>query len=56
MYSARTRRYMPVQPVNERMMTTVQMPLANMAASGPLLSTAASVKTSRIAGMEVKTL
>ncbi len=56
MYSARTRRYMPVQPVTARMMTTVQMPLANQLAKGPLLSTAASEKISRIDGMEVKTL
>ncbi len=56
MYSARTSRYMPVQPVTARMMTTVQMPLANIEASGPLRSTAAKVKMSRIPGMEVKTL
>src|SRR5205823_9050006 len=56
MYSARTRRYMPVQPVTERMITTAHMPLAKSSASGPLRNTAASVKMSRIAGTDVKTL
>src|SRR5436305_10175941 len=56
MYSARTRRYMPVQPVTERMITTVQMPLAKRSAKAPLLSTAASEKMSRMYGIEVKTL
>src|SRR5204863_5627806 len=56
MYSARTSRYMPVHPVKARMITTVQMPLANIEASGPLRSTAAKVKMRRIPGIEVKTL
>src|SRR5205823_4808341 len=56
MYSARTRRYMPVHPVTARMITTVQMPLANNWANAPLRSTAASEKISRIDGIEVNTL
>src|SRR5437764_5645359 len=56
MYSARTSRYIPVQPVTERMITTVQMPLAKRWAKAPLRSTAASEKIRRIAGIEVNTL
>src|SRR3979490_645348 len=56
MYSARTRRYIPVQPVTARMITTVQIPLAKRWAKAPLRSTAASEKMRRIDGIEVKTL
>ena len=56
MYSARTSRYIPVQPVTERMITTVQMPLAKRWAKAPLRSTAASEKIRRIDGIEVNTL
>src|SRR5882672_8350719 len=47
MYSARTWRYMPVQPARPRIITTVPMPRP---------STAAKAKMSRMSGMEVKTL
>ena len=56
MYSARTSRYMPVHPVAARMITTIQMPLANRCAKTPLRNTAASEKMSRIGGIEVNTL
>jgi len=47
MYSARTCRYMPVQPVSPRIRITVSMPRP---------STAAKAKISRMSGIEVKTL
>ena len=47
MYSARTSRYMPVQPARPRIMITVSMPRPN---------TAANEKISRMSGIEVNTL
>ena len=47
MNSARTSRYMPVQPASPRISTTVPMPRPN---------TAANAKISRMSGIEVKTL
>ena len=47
MYSARTCRYMPVQPTRPRISTTVLMPRPN---------TAANAKISRMSGIDVKTL
>ncbi len=47
MNSARTWRYMPVQPVRPRISTTVPMPRPN---------TAAKAKISRMPGIDLKTL
>jgi hypothetical protein len=47
MYSARTSRYMPVQPTSPRIRMTVPMPRP---------STAANAKISRMSGIDVKTL